>query len=454
MKKFIAILTLKKDQRGASLIVVAIALFFLIGFAALAVDFGYSHVVRNQIQNAADAGALAGANDLFNPDGSISTNANQTAYAAATSNKSGGNAVEVNWTSGENDTDIQRGHWTFGNPGVFTENSNTTQIGLFIPNHDYNADPNFINAVKVVTHNTQIPSFFAKIFGYGNYQRTSDAVAIRTAAREYGPGDFDLPIAICWEAISDDDQLLDCNIGRMLNSGSGADTHNTGGWTNFSQPCETANPTNIPIPDPCGSGIPGDFTGLKLEGLGTVGGVQQSVLDAVRDCFFDPNSVNQKRDEDGEPVGDPVSRDTVPIDGIVDRPLYAVLPVILCPGNNISNCAELNRAIAVEIVWISEGGTGQLTAPDEMHKEAFPGEGPDDLWKPSDPTASVEEIWGEFADYFDLVNLSEDPNNSDPAPLQKKAIYFKPSCTGAEFAGTGASDNWTGIFSETSVLVE
>ena len=56
MKKIIAILKLK-DQRGASLIAVGIALFLLIGFSALAIDFGYSHVVRNQIQNAADAGA-------------------------------------------------------------------------------------------------------------------------------------------------------------------------------------------------------------------------------------------------------------------------------------------------------------------------------------------------------------------------------------------------------------
>ncbi|MGB2927369.1 MAG: pilus assembly protein TadG-related protein, partial [Desulfobacterales bacterium] len=362
MKKFIVILTLKKDQRGASLIVVAIALFFLIGFAALAVDFGYSHVVRNQIQNAADAGALAGANDLFNADGSINTGANQTGYNTATSNKSGGNAVEVNWTSPENDTDVQRGHWTFGNPGVFTENSNTTQINLFIPNHDYNADTDFINAVKVVTHNTQIPSFFAKIFGYGNYQRTSDAVAIRTGAGYFEHGDFDFPIAICWEAIVGPNGF-ECNIGRMLNSGSNADTHNTGGWTNFTQPCVTANPSNIPTGCGAGNTNAGPDRLYVNQGMGTVGGVQQSVLEDIRDCFFDPATENQLVDDNGDPIldanGDPmtVSRD-LDGNGEVDTPLYAVLPVILCPGNNISNCATLFTSVQVQIVWVSEGGTG------------------------------------------------------------------------------------------------
>ena len=51
-----------KDQRGAAAIVVAIAqVFFLIGFAALAMDVGFLFASKNELQNAADSAALAGA---------------------------------------------------------------------------------------------------------------------------------------------------------------------------------------------------------------------------------------------------------------------------------------------------------------------------------------------------------------------------------------------------------
>ena len=42
----------------------AIGLLSLLGFAALAIDVGYLFVVRNELQNAADAAALAGAGHL------------------------------------------------------------------------------------------------------------------------------------------------------------------------------------------------------------------------------------------------------------------------------------------------------------------------------------------------------------------------------------------------------
>ena len=43
----------------------AIGLLTLLGFAALAIDVGYLFVVRNELQNAADAAALAGAGKLI-----------------------------------------------------------------------------------------------------------------------------------------------------------------------------------------------------------------------------------------------------------------------------------------------------------------------------------------------------------------------------------------------------
>jgi Flp pilus assembly protein TadG len=51
-------------ERGAVLVKVAIAMLVLIGTTAWVVDFGMLMMSRNQVQNAADAGALAGATSL------------------------------------------------------------------------------------------------------------------------------------------------------------------------------------------------------------------------------------------------------------------------------------------------------------------------------------------------------------------------------------------------------
>jgi Flp pilus assembly protein TadG len=56
--------TLRQRQRGAVAITFAISLLVLFGFMALVFDLGRTYVVRTELQNAADAAALAGAKDL------------------------------------------------------------------------------------------------------------------------------------------------------------------------------------------------------------------------------------------------------------------------------------------------------------------------------------------------------------------------------------------------------
>ncbi len=51
-------------RRGVAAILIVIMLPVLLGFAALAIDLGRMRVVRAELQNAADAGALAGVQDL------------------------------------------------------------------------------------------------------------------------------------------------------------------------------------------------------------------------------------------------------------------------------------------------------------------------------------------------------------------------------------------------------
>ena len=51
-------------QRGAVAILFGLSIFVLFGFMALAIDLGRTYVVRTELQNAADAAALAGAKQL------------------------------------------------------------------------------------------------------------------------------------------------------------------------------------------------------------------------------------------------------------------------------------------------------------------------------------------------------------------------------------------------------
>lgn len=74
----------RDNERGATGVLVAVLMVVLIGAGALAVDTGQIYAERAQLQNGADAGALAGA-DLCSASGGC-TQANATAIAEALAN--------------------------------------------------------------------------------------------------------------------------------------------------------------------------------------------------------------------------------------------------------------------------------------------------------------------------------------------------------------------------------
>lgn len=59
-----------KDEKGASVIMVTIALLVIFGFAVVVIDMSLIQLAKTQLQNAADAGALAGALSLATTSGS------------------------------------------------------------------------------------------------------------------------------------------------------------------------------------------------------------------------------------------------------------------------------------------------------------------------------------------------------------------------------------------------
>jgi hypothetical protein len=404
---------ISRNQRGVTIIMVALMLFVLVGVAALAVDLSLFYVAKNELQNAADAGALAGARVLYNEDGTaVNTGANQVAYDSATSNKSWKVPVDINWPG----NDIQRGHWSFGlgdlARGFYPNEAVTAPPVLWdVSTEELDADTDFINAVRVVARRqaTPIVAFFSRIFGYENYQLSADAVAYIGFAGTLNPEEVDQPIAICKESILLNG-VYSCNIGRMINSGGNVESHETGGWTDFNQD------------NPCGGGTnavavrelvceSGNTTSLVLgKDMATSGGEIQSAFKDLYDCWVEKT-------------------------GKIEL-WKLTLPVIDCPGNNITTCQALQGAVTVNIVWINNQTDPHYNnAPTEMDGWTVPGN-------------TGEERWNNFVIHFNLQNV-----DGAPAPYDQKSIYFLPDCNPHEPAGTSGGENF-GILAKIPVLVE
>lgn len=97
------------NQRGLALVYLALLLVVLCGFLGLAVDLGYMYLAKGQLQNAADAAALAGASRLPS-EAEVRTTArefaanNDAAKSSVTISDDGGNVLSP-------DNDITVGNW-------------------------------------------------------------------------------------------------------------------------------------------------------------------------------------------------------------------------------------------------------------------------------------------------------------------------------------------------------
>jgi Flp pilus assembly protein TadG len=113
-KIFSHILDRLKNKKGVSLIIVALLIILLFAFAALAIDIAYMYFVKNELQVAADAAALAGAALITNPNDLTQSNARAEAILFAGKNKAAGSSVilDSNNTNVLSDSnDITVGNW-------------------------------------------------------------------------------------------------------------------------------------------------------------------------------------------------------------------------------------------------------------------------------------------------------------------------------------------------------
>ena len=402
-----------RNRKGTVAVIIAISTVAFVGLAALAIDVSHLFVVRNELQNAADAGALAGARFLYDVNGTtVNPTANIDAYNAAIANRSEKVPVDVHW-SGGNNGDIERGHWSFATR-TFTPNASLLPVSLWdASTEELDANPNFINAIRVRTRREDKPaaSFLAGIFGFTNFVLSTEAIGYIGFAGTLAPFEVDQPIALCNQSILSSNGEYSCTVGRMINSGKLVAAHETGGWTDYNQvnPCLGGTNASDVRSLVCGNGNPEPI--ILGAPVSTNGGQISSAFKKFRDCW---NSKTGKI-----------------------MPWKLTLLVIDCPGNNVRPCEKVAGAVTVNIVWITgEGEDPQYNeAPTQMER-----------WSNQDPDGKVR--WASFAANFKLKNL-----DNTPAPYDKKSIYFLPDCQTHIPTGRTGGENF-GILAKIPVLVK
>lgn len=214
------------NQKGVSAIIVAIVLFVLIGFAALAIDLGYLFATRNELQNTADASALAATRKLGEIYQTMSS-IEQANYSLTEDDRTAIETVAINVgkenkAAGESMTieedDIQIGQWD-SKDRQFSETEEQP------------------DAVRVTARREEesamgpITTFFAKIFGRNTMGVNAVATAALTGLGQMNEGGLPLPVGIslAWY----DRELTDGFCGQYVAFSPTNDPDSCAGWTSF-----------------------------------------------------------------------------------------------------------------------------------------------------------------------------------------------------------------------------
>ncbi|HVC71462.1 MAG TPA: Tad domain-containing protein, partial [Acidimicrobiales bacterium] len=154
------------DQGGFTLVFFAISIVALLGIAALVVDLGYWYLHADRIQRAADSAALAGV--VYMPGNP--NEATSVATSVAASNGFSGSGVVVSPVPGE------------------------------------------LHELQVTIKDTNVPAFFAKVFGFDKISETRTSIAryqppvpLGSAENSFGTGDLSLgvgPPSNIWAAVN------------------------------------------------------------------------------------------------------------------------------------------------------------------------------------------------------------------------------------------------------------
>jgi Flp pilus assembly protein TadG len=162
----------RRRKRAQSLVIVALSATALFGIIALGLDAGRLYFQRRDVQNAADAGALAGAQELLPPDGNPATTNTMIAKANCQASLFAIQVLQGTPVDGTNCTNPAPNYSPNGS-GFITEaaaGSVPVSVTVWTPSRGSN------NEIHVrVTYN--VPLTFAAVIGFTNSAVVADAYA-------------------------------------------------------------------------------------------------------------------------------------------------------------------------------------------------------------------------------------------------------------------------------------
>ena len=164
----------RKEDRGATALMVAVILVVLIGIAALAIDIGYAMLTRTQLQNVADSAALAATRNLGHIYEGLSVEDQRQFVATpqdlkpaanliAQENEAGGSPIAINYD------DIIVGRWN--------------SVSRLLTPTMSTPDAIRVTARRDASANGPISTFFARIFDIDTIPLTATATAALTSQR-------------------------------------------------------------------------------------------------------------------------------------------------------------------------------------------------------------------------------------------------------------------------------
>jgi Flp pilus assembly protein TadG len=166
-----------KKPQGAAAITVAITLFVLIGAASLVIDMGQLYTVRHELQEMADAAALAGVAQLIQDQGGQAVRNSKQAIQAAMAVTLAQSQLQGLPPMGDeirNDLEIHFGVWDTNADG---RSQAWTDLGTNC------ASDSKVNAMRTTIRRTPgtifgpVTNLFVRVFGFPNSETSATATA-------------------------------------------------------------------------------------------------------------------------------------------------------------------------------------------------------------------------------------------------------------------------------------
>ncbi len=207
----------RRAPRGATAVLVAILVAVLAALVMLVVNVGHVMAVRNQLQNATDSAALAGAQAL---NGTVDGLAAARALAVDFASRHGTDrdmSVDV-----DPDADVVLGYWDHALPAAdaFTPMTSTTPQALKLTNAV------LVRAGREAARGNAVSVFAGALLGRNQADVRAESIAVLGGPCEEGCA---VPIAFAECLVVNPDGSLDCGTELVFNS----DVTDNIGFTNL-----------------------------------------------------------------------------------------------------------------------------------------------------------------------------------------------------------------------------